>query len=527
MAREAQASFAAQARPGDLEFELKLAGPAPAVRRAFELLAAGEPDRTRHLVSTYFDTADRRLAAKGYTLRLRQSGSGATQTLKADRTAPARLELECDVAGLRPDLAAFRDPGARQALGAVLPEELETCFVTDVQRRTCRVSLSDEFGRAGEAEIAHDRGHLVLGNGSREPIDELEIESKSGDRQAVFTLAERAVAAGVSRLVVRSKAARGHDLATGRPPSASKATRVRLERDLPLGRALGEIFENCFAQWYANHDAAFDGRDSEGVHQLRVAIRRLRSALSSFGRFLAPNRRAWLKDEAKAVMGALGPARDLDVFIEELLPPVAETRPNDAALGAMRAAAADARALAYDRVRDMLESPRYARFLLEFGAWIERRGWLAETDREGHEAFESPVGPIADNLLARRAKVCRKRGRHFEELDVPARHQVRIALKKLRYAIDFTRDLYPAKRVKPYLAHLTRLQDAFGQMNDRAQAEALLDDLAQGDDLRLREARGLVLGWYGHAAGNNEAELIADWRAFEAAEPFWDGPGRC
>jgi CHAD domain-containing protein len=75
--------------------------------------------------------------------------------------------------------------------------------------------------------------------------------------------------------------------------------------------------------------------------------------------------------------------------------------------------------------------------------------------------------------------------------------------------------------VKPYLKRLSRLQDAFGHMNDMAAAEDLLHDLVGGEAPRLMEARGLVLGWYAHAAGGAEAELVTDWHAFLDAEPFW------
>ncbi|TVQ35728.1 MAG: CHAD domain-containing protein [Geminicoccaceae bacterium] len=513
----------------DTEFELKLTGSNEAVAAAFA--AAGkDAARTaeRRLVSVYFDTPDRRLAAKGFTLRIRDRGDGFTQTLKADRTAPARLELETVVPDARPDLGALGLGPLRDALGAVFPEELEACFTTDVLRRTKLVAEVDALGRSSEVEIAHDRGRWLLPDGREAPLNEIEIERKAGDRQAVFELAKVLAAGGATLLVVRSKAARGHALADPRPPAGTKADRVRLDRGMALGHALGAVFENCFGQWYANHDAAFEGRSPEGLHQLRVGLRRLRSVLTCFGSHLAPTRLAWLKDEARAVMTALGPARDLDVFTAELLPPVLDAWPNDAALGELCSTIALTRSEAYDEVRAMLASRRYTEFLLDLGAWIDRRGWWAEADRLGQERFEAPLGPFADALLAKRAKVARKRGKGFAKLDPAARHEVRIALKKLRYAIDFTRDLYPAKRVKPYLAHLARLQDAFGHMNDQAQAQALLDRLAAGDGSgRLAVARGLVLGWYAHAAAGNEVELVADWQAFKSTEPFWPEASPC
>ena len=515
-------------RADEFEVEIKLTGALPSLQAAFDALdgRGADPVKADHLLSVYFDTPDRRLRSRGYTLRVRDKGGRFLQTVKTDETSPVRLQLEAEVGALQPDVAQLRTEPLRSSLGAVFPEELEACFATDVERRTRRVRGDDGHGRQSEVEVAFDRGELRTTAGQVETIAELEIEAKTGGAEAVFAAAQRLVAGGASRLVVRSKAARGFALLDGQAPGGTKAGRVRLDREMPFGRALGLVLESCFAQWGANHDSAFDGRDTEGVHQLRVALRRLRAAIGAFRGYLAPARLEWLRSEARMVMAELGPARDLDVFTEEMLPPVAAVRPNDPAIGALRVATAEARALAYERVRALLANPRYTTFLIELGAWIARRGWLAEADRALHEQLDAPVGPIADALVARRAKVVRKRGRGFAELKPEQRHEVRIALKKLRYMVDFTRDLYPEERIRPYLQELQRLQDAFGHLNDMAAAETLLRRLPD-DDGRLAEGRGLVLGWYAHAAATPLEDLVERWKAFGRKEPFWNGAAGC
>jgi CHAD domain-containing protein len=257
------------------------------------------------------------------------------------------------------------------------------------------------------------------------------------------------------------------------------------------------------------------------VHQLRVAIRRLRSALTLFAKVLPPGHVASLKEEARWAMGVLGPVRDRDVFALETLPPVASARPNDSALAALRVVVEEDRERAYDGLRATMSQRRWTRFLLGLARWITARGWYAEADAARQLALAEPLGPFADRLLDKRAKAVRKRGRHFEDLDAEQRHEVRKSLKKLRYAADFVRGLYADKPTKRYLKRLSALQDAFGHMNDMATAEALLGDLIDPGDPRLREGRGLVLGWYGHAAVEADAELVRDWKAFVNAEPFW------
>ncbi|MEO1089235.1 MAG: CYTH and CHAD domain-containing protein [Pseudomonadota bacterium] len=511
------------------EVELKLSAAGEDLEALAEraLRGKGSARRPKRLVSTYYDTPDRRLASKGLSLRVREVDGAFVQTVKAEAPGLARAEDEAAVGDQRPDLGRIGDAAMRSRIGAVFPEELAPVSVTDIVRRTVLVEQRDDLGRTSAVEVALDKGQLRA-SGQTEAVAEVELELKAGSPGAVFTMARAFVDAGATRLITRSKAARASDLAAGTAPPARRAARVELDRELPIGEALGRVLDNCFQQWWANHEAAFDGRNPEGVHQLRVAVRRLRSVLAVFGPLLAPSRLTWLKDEARAVMGALGQARDLDVFDTELLPPLLNVRPNDGALGRLRAVAADARAEAYEAVRTNLASARYTTFFLGFGDWVEARGWHADADAPTRAALGLPLAGFAGGVLEKRAKVVRKRGKRFADLPIETRHEVRKDLKKLRYAADFFRDLYDGERTKPYLKRLATLQDAFGHANDVAVAETLLHGLgATDDDHRLAEARGLVLGWYGHASTDTERELLKGWRAFSDATPFWREPSPC
>ena len=132
-----------------------------------------------------------------------------------------------------------------------------------------------------------------------------------------------------------SRPARSRRAATRSPPDAARLAQSRAagaRGGRAVDRAIQAILRSCLQHWCANEAAALDGSDPEGVHQMRVALRRLRSAFSVFGRLIDPAQRAWLSDEAKTIVNGLGPARDWDVFLAELLAPVRAARQDDAGL---------------------------------------------------------------------------------------------------------------------------------------------------------------------------------------------------
>lgn len=508
------------------EFELKLSGSKAQIERAFDALATGAGgEASKRLNAVYFDTADLRLWRRQAALRVRKEDGRFVQALKLAQGPLERFEHEAETSGMAPE-PDLLPPRIRPVLGALYPEDLAPVFATDVRRRKRDVTRDDGLGRVSAVEVAFDEGEVSAGK-LVEPILELEVEAKRGDHAFVFEVGQDLVEAGASRIVTRSKAARGYALATGKAPAAARARKLELQGGESIGDALGRILEAVFAQWWANHDAAFDGRDDEGVHQLRVALRRLRSALTLFQPLLVEERRLWLAGEARWIMGVLGPARDLDVFTLEMLPTIASSRPNDAALASLRSAGEEARTRAYGRVRDALGGKRYARFLLGLGQWVTSRGWYGDADAAGHVELGHLVRTYAGGVLDQRARAVKKRGRDFESLDVEQRHEVRKSLKKLRYAAEFFRGVYPGKATKRYLDRLGTLQDAFGHMNDMAMAEGVLHQLVEPSDARLAEAKGLVLGYYAHAGAGMEPELCADWKAFAEASPFWSRPTKC
>ena len=191
------------------------------------------------------------------------------------------------------------------------------------------------------------------------------------------------------------------------------------------------IFHSAHVHVLANQAAAEDGRDPEGVHQLRVGLRRLRSALSLL-RPIAPSATLeTLRADAEWAATALGDARGWDVFLADTLPEVAAGCA-DSGWDCLKGAAEVMRTQAYVNARETLSAERHARFLLMLGAWIERKAWQDEGGR-----LDEPTASFAARTLSERHRKVLKRGRHFRNLTPESRHRLRLAVKKLRYAADF------------------------------------------------------------------------------------------
>jgi len=165
---------------------------------------------------------------------------------------------------------------------------------------------------------------------------------------------------------------------------------------------------------------------------------------------------------------------------------------------------------------------QWLRLALEIGPLV---AFFIANNRYGIMQRQSIVA-LADAVLAKQHRRVLKKGRGFAKLSLESRHEVRIAVKKLRYAVEFFASLYPGEQAKRYRKRLSSLQDALGAMNDSAVADTLLDQLvtANGNGttaLPLARAAGLVSGWYTRGRIDDDADLVSSWKSFRHAAPFW------
>lgn len=514
------------------EIELKLAMAPETLRRLgrnplLRPLAQGRRMRRQSLVSLYYDTPDHRLAEAGMALRVRGNGRRFTQTLKAPTGEAAGglqrlLELEAPVAGETPDLALIADP----ALAAFLadPEvgpRLAPVFATRFERRLLPLTFLDS-----EIELAMDEGVIEAGS-LRESLSEAELELKSGRPERLWQLA-LALADGVElRLETRSKAARGHALATGRPPEPALAERLELPRAATAGEAFQAAVRNALRQLRVNEALVLAGHpDPEGLHQLRVAVRRLRAALSLFRPLLTDAVADLLGAELGWLQAALGPARDWDVFVLETLDPLSRRLPEEAGLARLEGFAAERRREARAAAEAALRSPRAVRLQLRLELWLEEGSWRRPAEPGALVTpAEEPAAVFARRALARRARQLLKRGKQRDEGDESSLHALRIAGKKLRYAVEFFRSLLPKGEAKAALESLRALQDCLGTLNDAAVGSRLLAQAGvAGATAGEARALGIIAGWQTGRIDADLRHLRRAWRrARKALEPWRAG----
>lgn len=510
------------------ETEIKLRLPPRAAARlrrhpAVVAVLAGRPVR-RRLRSVYFDTPERHLAGARLALRVRRVGRAWIQTLKAEgRLTGAthqRGEWEAEVAACLPELAKIDAPEARELLESPdVRGRLEPVFETDFRRMT----LPLRFPGDGTAELAIDQGHIVAG-ARREPIAELEVElDPAGARDAYGLLLalERDIPLEVE---VVNKAERGFRLLDRSPPPVVKARKPSLTAGDSVEQALVAIVSACLYQVQANVDGFRDRLDVEYLHQMRVGLRRLRSALSTFCAAFPRDLFAPVQDELRWLTGELGPARDWDVFMTETLPPIRATFPDHAGLLRLAAVGANLQERHNARARTAAGSPRYRRLLLALSAWLAARPWRGELAAETLAQVDAPAPGFAAAVLAKRHRQFVKRGKVHHELTAPELHRLRITGKKLRYAAEFFAGLFPARRAEAYVGALQDLQDILGAINDMATTSRLLEEIRAGTaDAGVHEAAGIIAGWSAQNAAHCRGALAKAFKRFRRHEPFWTG----
>jgi triphosphatase len=296
-----------------------------------------------------------------------------------------------------------------------------------------------------------------------------------------------------------------------------KAKPPALEPGMSAGESFQLIGFSCLDHLLANEPVLRETRDPKAVHQMRVAMRRLRAALSIFRHAVADEERDAVKRELRWLATQLGDARDLDVFIEKTIAPARLRHPRDEDLAALAAAYEERRKAAYGKALEAMRSGRLDRIALETAAWIETGPWLSREETAAPR--EEPAEGFAAKELSRRSKRIRKRAKHLDSLEPAARHELRIAVKKLRYAADFFSTLFPGKRrakqAKALRAALGELQDRLGDLNDIAVAAAMDPGAEQGP------AAHLLAGDQAERFDEHLEGAKAAYRAFAASEPFW------
>lgn len=496
------------AEDANLEIELKLSFP-PASRSAIERHqalrngAATSPKRV-HQVSTYYDTSDLALFRAGLSLRVRSAGGRRIQTLKSTGTGSlvSRGEWEWALLANRPDLNLLcGTPAASFASHSVAP-----VVVTNIQRTAHRIELA--CGTVIEAAV--DEGMIRAGD-QEEPVHELELELKSGVPSSLFQLALALQADLPLTLSPDAKSARGYRLLTNDMPAAQKMSAPGLPPDVTVAAGGRKVMTAALAALLANMPAASAG-NAEGVHQMRIAVRRLRTGMLLFKPHLDPAIVAKFDNELRHLGQVLGEARDWDVFTLQTLPVALDDtlRPN------LADAAEEQRRAALQRLRQVFAAPEFTRLILDIAAWAEGDALIPDAT-----ISKAKLADLAPPLLDRLARKVRKRGRHIRKLSLPELHDVRKSMKKLRYAADDLAPLFKKKRVKAFRKHCTDMQDELGSANDAVMAATLSAALNTDGAPRRAEATVATTAWAQRKQRKALHRLPRGWSEFREATPFW------
>lgn len=473
------------------EIELKLEiAPGDIARLRHHPLLEAETARTQAQLTVYYDTPAEALKTAGFSLRVRRAGKTFVQTVKPVSDSAGlvmRDEFESPVAAITPDLAAL----AAGPLGALIGEldRLEPILRSQVERTSWQVDIG-----GSRIQLDLDAGEMTAG-GNVQRFDELELELLSGEALGLFAGAKAIAELVPVRIGVLSKAGRGALLASGAFDRASKSTPVRITRDMNVAAAFEVMVHACLKQFRLNEPLVIARRDVSALHQSRVALRRLRSAFTLFKSVIADVEYQYLREELRWFTNQLGDARNLDVFLERDLP------------AAERQALNVRREIAYDQAVAAMDAQRARLLLLELVGWTAFGPW-----RSGKRA-QKPVEPYAASRLDRLWESIVAVGHGLADLDEETRHELRIQIKKMRYATEFLRGLYPAakKAEKRFAAAVADLQESLGKLNDLATARTLAGAAPAADDWLIGSPHERI-----HL---REAETA--YRRLEQVGPFW------
>ena len=438
----------------------------------------GELLPTRWFVSTYHDTPDLALAHRGVTLRYRlEAGVGVWQ-LKLPKGA-ARIELEQPGTPARPPLEL-----TALLLGHLRGRQLEP---------VARLRTRREVVRAEGAEIVDDAVAVLAGPRVVARFRELEVELVGGDEKRLKRLEKELRRAGASSAEQRPKLFRALDLVV--PSSTPTITRTT-PPSIATGVALAEQARRILL-----HDPGTRlGSDPEDLHQMRVAVRRLRAFLRVGRPLLEQSWSEPLREELAWLGRSLGPARDLDVLLEHLdgeLEALDERERAEGLVEALRGEQAEARR----EVVAALSSDRYL-------ALLERLDHVGTPELTGDETALRDLWKAAWKRA--RKRIARIDARSSDrEL-----HDARIALKRARYAAELAGHEL-GRRGVGFGRSAARLQDALGANQDATVAEERIRAWVGTAD------EGIVAGQLVHRQRDRKAAAAATrsvaWKAVKRA----------
>ena len=522
-------------RPAEVELKLSVAPENIAALRNYPGFASSLQDPSHEVLdSVYFDSDEGFLRNHGLTLRVRHMDEKRVQTIKsADHGVGLfeRSEWEQTIEGDQPDLSSVKDTALGQILTDDVCKTLKPVFETRIERTAFHLG-----GNGTDIIMAIDEGQILATNSSQ-PVSEIELELKEGKPADLFKIARDIFSVVPAHLEFKSKPERGYELVGKTQVAAEIACDPELSAGMSAGRAFTLVGRVCLRHLVANVPAMM-GRDGTALHQMRVALRRLRAAMSLFSGITGDDRAEAIKTELRWLAQELGPARDLDTLIVEVIKPMRDRHRNEQGFVSISKMFARKHLKCFRQAQAAVQSARFRALVLDTAEWIEAGPWSTSEDALKRARREMPIEIYAADQLSRRCKRIRRRGRRIGDLDPEQLHRLRIQVKKVRYATEFFAGVYQgkksAKQCKKIKSSLMQLQNCLGGLNDIVTHKALFSDIITSRAKGLTEeqsrhrafAAGLIIG---NQQAQTEKLLNRARKAysrFDGAKAFWKLPNR-
>ena len=513
------------------ELELKFAVPSyqqSVLRKNIDTKTAQQ----QRLSAYYFDTPNQHLAKKGIALRIRFEDSQWVQTLKTAGDGVAkRVELNTvlsltgtpdtlDVSSLVPDVSLITEPTVVAQLTSIMPldqlaQALTVQYFTDVQRTSRQIKKNNS-----RIEIAYDIGKVGIGSLisrksannhglTQSDIHEIEFELLEGDPSDLIEVAKTWCKKYKLYLSTVTKAQRGSLLLANKqyaqPVKADLAV-LQLHKGISQFAFLQAVVNNCLVQILPNASAIAEGSpDGNLVHQLRVGIRRLRTALKHFKfaqDYIDPN---WLM-VLKQTFSLLGEYRDKEIL-------QIKTQPLLESVGAPHvewSTAVDIMPIDAVRANDF-------QILL-----LELIGFTHLAVPADNPKAKATVAKKLEKLFTAIAAASDK----FASLDTDSQHGVRKDLKSLRYVSEFAAPLFAsqtngkkgkkAAELNAFLQYLEPAQDVLGEYNDNVVGHANYLEKAKTDPNAL-----FAVGWFSGREQASAEQCAVSLKTVKNAPKFW------
>lgn len=480
------------------------------------------------LYSIYFDTPDQALKASGCSLRIRRDEKQWLQTIKSGGQITAGLhqhdEWEIPLKHAHPDLTNIPDPVIRKLFrNPDLRTMLQPVFVTRFRRQIQLLQPVKDC----TIELCLDHGKIIAGRRT-ETISEIELELKSGDPLKLLDFAKVLLEKSpcTLRLESTNKAERGYRLYSGYLPSPCKASEISLKPSMPINSALKMIMQQCMEQLTRNEKGFLaTSADIEYLHQMRVALHRLRAAFQIFQLIFPGAELSLICKELKWLTRQLNPARDWDILVTKTLPQANTSLPQSA-LHLIEKQCRFYRKIHQRRARASVNSPRYTRLLIELCSWlyqIDEPDALFRSGQSRPDVIHKSTRSTVASLIAASHQKTIEHGKDIATLDTASLHTLRINIKELRYLIEFFHSLFPQNACKQQIVALSKLQNILGSINDCSITQHLLDEIQiKKQPKKQSKAIGIIREWALQRIRIQRTALIAAWRGYAERKPFWE-----